>query len=853
MEPAQKPQSASKVVPLHRGPAFHEDASTLLSDELLDSGEAIATRHLAERIQTLFDRADDTFFDLADKAESNTIQTLYFDAMRQLRMDRKDIEQRFIKGIHRHFDSNSNEGAQQPPPSLDQLSLDDISLIKDTDLEESLAIDGMVAKAQQRYSQPLYALEQRLHHLSPSRTLSIDTLPAGPHALCVAFRKALCHHDADLKIKLILYKLFDKHVMSALDDCYEDFNTFLIRAGVLPELKMQIRKVPGQTSSAHGAAMPSGDTASHTEGNFTSAGEGSTDFLATLQHLLAQAQGAHQPGIVSTGMAALGAPSGAIPTTGNDLAPTVLSALTGLQQQSVVAPVAEAGAEGNATLRTQLVTALGPEQAATLRQVDNDLIDIVSLLFDFILDDDNLPTAAKALLARLQIPMLKLAMLDRDFFSHKKHPARRLLNLMANACLGLDEGTADKAGVLDEVERVVNRILDEFTDEIGLFDTLLEEFSDWQAREAQREDVVPEPVSTRFRRREEIALAKQWVMASVAEHMAGKPVPDILHALITGPWTEVLLQTYLRHGEDDVLWLEQIRFIDILLWSVEPKQAPGDRRKLAGVIQSLVYTLRDGLDQAGCPQEDVQRIIDSLESYHMASLHGRRPGAPVPGSAPGGDTDTPSADTLQSTSEGDLDVLISNMQAQLADLDRIEALLDAEEPNRKPDNELNDEADNAPKNMNNPTTPDEDGETAHDAGANAGAATDPNAFDNDAVPAYIEDIVLSGPVGTQEAPETPIDDASLRVARELPVGAWLTFRTDSGETRRGRLAWKSDLLGQYTFVNWRYQVIADLSTQGLAAHLRRGSASPINDIPLFDRAMSALVNGLKRTPARTAP
>lgn len=841
MEPAQNPQPTSKIIPLHRGPTFHEDASTLLSDELLDSSMAIATRHLAERIQTLFDRADDTFFDLADKAESNTIQTIYFDAMRQLRMDRKDIEQRFIKGIHRHFNSSGNENAQQPPLSLDQLSVDDISLIKDTDLEESLAIDGMVAKAQQRYSQPLYALEQRLHHLSPSRTLSIDTLPAGPHALCTAFRKALRHHDADLKIKLILYKLFDKHVMSTLDDCYEDFNTFLIRAGVLPELKMQIRKVPGQTSPVHGKAMPHGDTASLTESDVTSGGEGGTDFLATLQHLLAQAQSASQPGMAANRVApaAMGAPGGTIPITGNGLTPTVLSALTGLQQQTVLVPC-EADVNGDATLRTQLLTALGPEHAATLRQVDNDLIDIVSLLFDFILDDDNLPTAAKALLARLQIPMLKLAMLDRDFFSHKKHPARRLLNLMANACLGLDEGTADKADVLDEVERVVNRILDEFTDEIGLFDTLLEEFSAWQAREAQREDVVPEPVSTRFRRREEIALAKQWVMATVAEHMAGKPVPDILHALITGPWTEVLLQTYLRHGEDGVLWLEQIRFVDILLWSVEPKQAPSDRRKLAGVIQSLVYTLRDGLDQAGCPQEDIQRIIDSLESYHMASLHGRHPDVPVPVSAANIDADTPSADTLQGASEGDLDVLISNMQAQLADLDRIEALLDAEEPDG--------ETGNAPNDMNNTAVP--GGDTTHDAGD---AAASTNAADGDEPPAYIEDIVLSGPVGTRKAPDTPIDDASLRLARELPVGTWLTFRTDSGETRRGRLAWKSDLLGQYTFVNWRYQVIADLSTQGLAAHLRRGSASPINDIPLFDRAMSALVNGLKRTPTCAAP
>lgn len=849
MKPEPKP--APKIVPLHRGPNFQEDASGLLVDELLESGEAITARHLAERIQALFDRADDTFFDLADKAENNAIQTLYFDAMRQLRLDRKDIEERFIKAVRERFHERGN--AHLTAPSLDQLSLDDISLVEETDLEESLAIDGMAAKARQRYNQALYALEQRFCHLQPSHGHTIETLPAGPQALSEAFRKALRAHEADLKIKLILYKLFDKHVMSALDSCYEDLNTFFIRAGVLPELKMQIRKVPGQSTPATTGApgnVPGnvpGTAEAYHQGGFTAdapPGDGA-DLLATLQQLLTHAQGAAPATGPVPGQAG-GMPAGATGTmsggTGFAPAAPVLSVLTNMQQQAV-APAAE-GTDGGATLRAQLVTALGPGQAAALRQVDNDLIDIVSLLFDFILEDDNLPATAKALLARLQIPMLKVAMLDREFFSRKNHPARRLLNLMANACIGLDDEAGGQAEVLAEVERVVNHILEDFSDDVGLFDTLVEEFSTWQSQREEREEVLPAPVSASFRRREEIALAKQWVMATVAEHLMGRPVPDTLHALITGPWTEVLLETYLRHGEDSVLWLEQIRFVDILLWSVEPKQDPADRRKLGGVILSLVQTLRDGLEQAGCPGEDVQRIINSLESYHMASLHGRRAElAAGRGEATAfteqsdmtdGEFDTTTSSTLQASVEsaiaadsnadsdgGELDSLIASMQAQLADLDRIEALL-AEEEGDIPN------------------------EVTTATGDSIGATADTN---EDMTADYIEDIVLSGPADGTEPGELLIDDQYLGMARELPVGTWLTFQTDTGEAKRGRLAWKSDLLGQYTFVNWRYQVIADLSAQGLAAHLRRGSARPVDALPLFDRAMSALVSGLKRTGA----
>jgi hypothetical protein len=82
-----------------------------------------------------------------------------------------------------------------------------------------------------------------------------------------------------------------------------------------------------------------------------------------------------------------------------------------------------------------------------LGPIDVMTLDIVALLFDFILDDQRIPDALKALIGRLQIPVLKVAMLDKDFFSHKTHPARLLLDALAAAAFGWDASEGHEGGL----------------------------------------------------------------------------------------------------------------------------------------------------------------------------------------------------------------------------------------------------------------------------------------------------------------------------------------------------------------------------------------------------------------------
>lgn len=113
-----------------------------------------------------------------------------------------------------------------------------------------------------------------------------------------------------------------------------------------------------------------------------------------------------------------------------------------------------------------------------------DVIDLVGMLFDFILDDDNLPDSCKTTLSHLHAPYLKMALLDKALFTHHHHhhhhPARRLLNGMVQAGV-LYGGDGDERGLLAKMQWVVERVIRDFNGDLRLFESLLEEFNEFVA------------------------------------------------------------------------------------------------------------------------------------------------------------------------------------------------------------------------------------------------------------------------------------------------------------------------------------------------------------------------------------
>ena len=168
----------------------------------------------------------------------------------------------------------------------------------------------------------------------------------------------------------------------------------------------------------------------------------------------------------------------------------------------------------------------------------------------------------KALLARLQIPVLKAAMLDGAFFAKKSHPSRLLVNAMADAGLGWSPEMGNEDPLYRKLEQLVHRVLDEFSDNLALFDTLREDLTQFLAAEeaAAEANISSSADAVNQRDREEIAeaVARGEVERRIVEH----PVPQFLAAFLRTQWLRALSTVHAHDGEDSEGWSQAVATLD---------------------------------------------------------------------------------------------------------------------------------------------------------------------------------------------------------------------------------------------------------------------------------------------------
>jgi hypothetical protein len=230
----------------------------------------------------------------------------------------------------------------------------------------------------------------------------------------------------------------------------------------------------------------------------------------------------------------------------------------------------------------------------------------------------------KALIGRLQIPMLKVAVLDRTFFGNKHHPARRLLNTLARAAVGwVDDGDRSAKSLYGRVESAVGRILNDFNNDIGLFAQVYDEFSTFVEREARGAEVAEERITQVTRGQEQLLIARRRVAEVLNQFRTEQPdLPAPVVNILREGWHDVMLLAFLREGEDSNAWKQANAAVDELIWSVQPKVEPVERQRLLKAIPDLLKKLRDGLNNISFDQHRAGQLFKDLQTCHIAALRG---------------------------------------------------------------------------------------------------------------------------------------------------------------------------------------------------------------------------------------
>ncbi|MDD1014360.1 DUF1631 domain-containing protein [Pseudomonas rubra] len=567
-----------------------------------------AALQLRQGLQALFDNADDTLFEMADKAANNVEQNILFEAMRDLRLKRKHIERGYLDHFYEAF---VQIGRRDLLPALHSHASDRLALMANDELERTVALDAMVARVLARDGIALNQLTLRFGALV-GQALDDPRNPLGPAMLCDYFLRAGRSLGVGIKVKLIILKLFERYVLHDTDQLYGEANQLLIATGVLPGLMAVPRRraQDRQQAEREAAASEAGSDSYH-----DALDANGQAVFASLQTLLSPVRGRVAPRLEACEHAQ------AIST--RDL----LRLLSHLQHY--VPSTAQIDDFDLHQQLEQLLTRVSVKSGTyrKIEVIDEDVINLIAMLFEFILADRNLPRSLRVLIGRMQIPMLKVAVLDKSFFSRSSHPARRLLNEIATAAMGW--GTSDdcqRDSLYLRVEKIVQRLLSDFGDDPAIFSELLAEFLAFSTDERRRNELLEQRTRDAEEGRARTALARQRVQQELNRRLLGRSMPRVVVRLLEEAWSQVLLLACLKHGDTSGQWLAALQTMDELIWSAQPHPEEQARLRLLELVPGLLKALRDGLASAAFDPFATSEFFAQLETLHVQMFDSPRVG-----------------------------------------------------------------------------------------------------------------------------------------------------------------------------------------------------------------------------------
>lgn len=260
----------------------------------------------------------------------------------------------------------------------------------------------------------------------------------------------------------------------------------------------------------------------------------------------------------------------------------------------------------------------GSDSAAERRRIDDidsAVVDLVELVFDLVVHNDDVPQPCQALLRRLKPAYVRVAFLDRKLFLSRQHPARCLLDeITGNAATA--GGPADAQGqgqVHDHIRAIVERVLNEFDEDLALFGRVLEEFrSETQKHRARAEASEARSVQA-AQGRERLAQAWHAVVDCIEPLLAEPRVHELLADFLRRPWAQFLALVHLSGGTDAPAWRENVAVARRL---IELSSDGGDAHSRADRVteasRELVPLIACGLSRVGYQSKDVSVLWVAL-------------------------------------------------------------------------------------------------------------------------------------------------------------------------------------------------------------------------------------------------
>ncbi|MBC7503237.1 MAG: DUF1631 family protein [Herminiimonas sp.] len=497
-------------------------------------------------------------------------------------------------------------------PSLLQFhkSDDALSLVSYADVDKTLLLDKVGRTIEIANSDGLAALGVRISHLLGRDDLPLSQNPFRPAIFIEAFHQAWCEFDPDPESHYLMMPLLRPDVFIDLGPIYRALNTELIACGILPDLTESFR-IKKSTSAQ--------DIAKKTDGQDAA-------IVQQLRNLFAPPAAATQSGV--TPAAGLADTTFAAGSFGTGFQEHVLEAavasnkllgyLAGIQKNGFEEVVSDPASAGHSALQSVLPQIKAQAPQGMMSRVDENTIDLLTKVFDVVFRDQNIPQEIKSLIGFLQVPVLKTALVDKEFFFKEEHPARRVIELLSRSGVGWDQQQGEGDPLYQSIKRNVDRIRHDVDHESTVFIDVIADLESFISEEENQAAAALAAPITQALRQERIGEATKVARSDVAMRIGTGEVVAFVETFLEKKWISVLAIAYTVQDEKPQAVASAVKTMDDLIWSVKPKITVAERKDLIARLPSMLAALNKWLNVVKWEDADRLQFFADLAECHAS-------------------------------------------------------------------------------------------------------------------------------------------------------------------------------------------------------------------------------------------
>jgi hypothetical protein len=242
----------------------------------------------------------------------------------------------------------------------------------------------------------------------------------------------------------------------------------------------------------------------------------------------------------------------------------------------------------------------------------------LTTIFDVVFRDQHIPSEIKALIGFLQVPVLKAALIDKDFFFKEEHPARRLIELLTKSGVDWDQKKGQDDPLYQTIKNNVKRVQQEFDQQITVFSDVVSDIETFiKEEETESANALSAPIAQALQQ-EKVIQATKAAKNDVALRIGTGEVVAFVETFLENKWVSVLTLAYSIKEEKPQVAESAVKTMDDLIWSVKPKITLQERKELIAKLPSMLAALNKWLNAVKLDDAERLQFFAELAECHAA-------------------------------------------------------------------------------------------------------------------------------------------------------------------------------------------------------------------------------------------